>query len=291
MDAQVASRDVTRAAGVDVGATLAKLAVRNGDGGLEYRFFHSTDSEPLLEAIRAANLERIGVTGGGAAALCDRLSLDTARVGEFDAWARGAAALLGPDGAPDRYLLVSVGTGTSVMLSDAGRVVRIGGTALGGGTLLGLGRQLLGCGDFTELCALGGKGDRWRVDLSVADVYPGDEIPPLAGELTASAFARLGAGADRPRSEDVAKALLWMVGENVALIAAGLAGAAGVDHIVVGGGTLRGNPVLCEAIHDIVGRFGRTCTFLDDGAYGAALGALLVAESQAPGRSSALSGG
>lgn len=276
---------------MDVGATLAKLAIRNDDGGLAYRFFRSTDPDPLLDAIRAANLQRIGVTGGGAAALCDRLSLDTARVGEFDAWARGAAELLGRDGGPDRYLLVSVGTGTSVMLSDAGRVVRIGGTALGGGTLLGLGRQLVDCGDFGDLCALGANGDRWSVDLSVADVYPGDEIPPLAAELTASAFARLGPGADRPRSADVAKALLWMVGENVALIAAGLAGAAGVDRIVFGGGTLRGNPVLCEAIHEIVGRFGRTCTFLDDGAYGAALGALLVAEAKAPGAPSAAPGG
>jgi pantothenate kinase len=129
------------------------------------------------------------------------------------------------------------------------------------------------------------------VDLSVADVYPADETPPLAAELTASAFARLAAGAARPRSEDLAQALLWMVGENVALIAAGLAGAAGVDRIVVGGGTLRGNPVLSEAIRDIVGRFGRTCTFLDDGAYGAALGALLVAESQVPCAPSAATAG
>lgn len=266
---------------MDVGATLAKLALRGEDGALEYRFFPSAVPEPLLEAIHDHAPERLGVTGGGAAALCDRLSLDTARVGEFDAWARGAAALLGPDG-PDRgaerYLLVSVGTGTSVMLSDAGRVVRIGGTALGGGTLLGLGERLVGCGRFAELCALAQRGDRWRVDLSVADVYPGDETPPLAAELTASAFARIGARGADPRPEDLAHALVWMVGENVALIAGGLAGAAGVDRIVVGGGTLRDNPVLRAAIADIAGRFGRTCTFLDDGAYGAALGALLSAE-------------
>ncbi len=280
MDARVAARVNARVAGVDVGATLAKLALRGDGGGLEYRFFPSTAPEPLLEAIQAADPRRVGVTGGGAAALCGRLSLDTARIGEFDAWARGAAALLGNQAEPDRYLLVSVGTGTSVMLSDSGRVVRIGGTALGGGTLLGLGQQLMGCADFAELCALAQKGDRWRVDLSVADVYPGGETPPLAAELTASAFARLASGAGRARHEDLARALVWMVGENVALIAGGLAGAAGVDRIVVGGGTLRGNPVLREAIGDIAGRFGRTCTFLDDGAYGAALGALLVAESE-----------
>jgi type II pantothenate kinase len=164
------------------------------------------------------------------------------------------------------------------MLSDAGRVVRIGGTALGGGTLLGLGRRLAGCTDFAELCRLAERGDRWRVDLSVADVYAGGQTPPLAAELTASAFARLGREAGA-RPEDLAAALVWMVGENVALIAGGLAGAAGVDHIVVGGGTLHGNPLLHEAIADIAGRFGRHCTFLDDGAYGAALGALLAAEA------------
>ena len=65
---------------------------------------------------------------------------------EFAAWARGAPLLAARDGLelPPHYLLVSLGTGTSVLSLDRGRATRVGGSALGGGTLLGLGRLLLG---------------------------------------------------------------------------------------------------------------------------------------------------
>ena len=261
--------------GVDVGATLTKLAVAEPEGATRFDWFPSSDLPRAAHSVAAAEPVRVGLTGGGAAALAALLSLDTARVSEFDAWGAGVAALLGEQ-AEARYLLVSVGTGTSMMLSDAGRVVRIGGTALGGGTLLGLGRQLLGEVCFDDLCALAARGDRWRVDLSVADVYPGGETPPLAAELTASVFARLAASdGEPPRSEDLARALIWMVGENVALIAGGLAAAAGVEAIVFGGSTLRNNPTLREALGDILPRFGRRLRFLENGEFGAALGAVI----------------
>ncbi len=261
---------------MDAGATLTKLALRRGAGETQFQSFSSADLDAVAERVEAVQPVRVGLTGGGASALAGRLSLDTARVGEFDAWGRGAAALLGP--AEDaRYLLVSVGTGTSIMLCDGGRVLRIGGTALGGGTLLGLGSRLTGVDEFGALCALAGRGDRFRADLSVADVYSGGETPPLAAELTASAFARLARRDGDARPEDLARALVWMVGENVALIAAGLSAAAGAEKLVFCGSTLRDNPVLCEALGDILGRFGRTSTFLADGEFGAALGALLEA--------------
>jgi type II pantothenate kinase len=266
--------------GVDVGATLTKLAVALPEGATRFDWFPSSDLPRVAERVAAADPARVGLTGGGAAALASLLSLDTARVGEFDAWGAGVGALLGEQ-ADARYLLVSVGTGTSMMLSDAGRVVRIGGTALGGGTLLGLGRQLVGEIDFDALCALAARGDRWRVDLSVADVYPGGQTPPLAAELTASAFVRLASSdGEPPRREDLARALIWMVGENVALIAGGLSAAAGVEEIVFGGSTLRDNPTLRDALGDILPRFGRRVRFLENGEFGAALGAAIEARSR-----------
>jgi type II pantothenate kinase len=266
--------------GVDVGATLTKVAVRSAAGAPDFQSLPSVDLDAVVAVVNAFHPTRAGLTGGGAAALDERLSLDTARVGEFDAWGRGAAQLLGAE-AEARYLLVSVGTGTSIMLADGGKVFRIGGPALGGGTLLGLGNRLAGAGDFAALCSLASRGDRFRVDLSVADVYSGGETPPLAAELTASAFAKLAAmGADDVRPEDLARALIWMVGENVALIAGGLSAAAGVEGLVFCGSTLRKNPVLAEALTDILGRFGRRSSFLADGEFGAALGALLVAEER-----------
>jgi pantothenate kinase len=83
----------------------------------------------------------VGLTGGGAGKLERQLDGQTLRVNEFAAWGDGAAELLRrlELGSARRYLLVSLGTGTSVMLVDGMAVNRIGGTALGGGTVVGLG--------------------------------------------------------------------------------------------------------------------------------------------------------
>jgi type II pantothenate kinase len=264
--------------GVDVGTTLAKLAVRDGDGAPRFDLLSSSAPAVVAELVRSARPRRVGLTGGGSAELARLLPFDTARVSEFDAWRAGAAALLraGPD---ERYLLVSIGTGTSVLLVDHGRVHRIGGTALGGGTVIGLGSRLVGTGDFGALCALAARGDRGRADLRVSDVYPGAGDAPLAADLTASTFARLARpdGA-QARAEDLAHALMGMVGENVALIAGGLAAASHVQRMVFAGSTLRGNTALRGVLEDIVRRFGRTPEFLENGEFGGALGALLLAD-------------
>ncbi|MFV1959295.1 MAG: FGGY family carbohydrate kinase, partial [Planctomycetota bacterium] len=47
-----------------------------------------------------------------------------------------------------------VGTGTSILRVEDGQATRLGGTALGGGTVLGLGVALTGCESYEELCAL-----------------------------------------------------------------------------------------------------------------------------------------
>jgi len=62
-------------------------------------------------------------------------------VKEFDAWASGSGRMMAEVGIDpaEPYLLVSLGTGTSAMLVRPGSVSRVGGTALGGGTVVGLG--------------------------------------------------------------------------------------------------------------------------------------------------------
>jgi type II pantothenate kinase len=267
--------------GVDAGATLVKIATRSPEGVLSYRLVPATALSEVVETIRSTRPDRVGLTGGGATKLEEKLGGGTLRVNEFAAWGKGAAELLRdlPSGAARRYLLVSLGTGTSVMLVDGMAVSRIGGTALGGGTVVGLGAALLDRSDFAEISALASRGDRRRVDLLVSDIYRPGEIP-LLGELTAASFGKLARSPDgraSPAREDLAHAVMGLVGENVALICAGLGAAHQVDRLVIGGATLRNNRTLREVLQLITAALGHETIFLPDGEFAGALGALQLA--------------
>jgi type II pantothenate kinase len=191
-------------------------------------------------------------------------------VTEFDAWARGAPLVAADEGIglPARYLLVSLGTGTSVLSVEDGSVARVGGTALGGGTVLGLGKLLLGVESFAELTALAERGDRRAVDLMVGDVYRSADAP-LLRDLTAASFAKLAS----TKPEDLAHALMGLVGENVALLCGGFARGSSVEGVVYCGSTLSENPALRRIVAEITTLFGHRPCFLAGGAFCGAVGA------------------
>ena len=263
--------------GADIGASLAKFAIRSSDGTTTYRAVPTQAIEQLAHEVESLAPDRISFTGGGAARLARLLGFDTAPVCEFAAWAAGAAELLRRDGlaAKERFLLVSLGTGTSACLIGPGSPVRLGGTAIGGGTLVGLGAALLDTPQYDELCRLAGQGNRRSVDLLVSDVYAENQLP-LPGDVTAASFAKLAqpSSGEPPPARDVAHAIMGMVGENVGLICFGLAALAGVTQVVFGGSTLRDNPVLVEILRGIGASMGCDAVFPSRGEYAGALGAL-----------------
>lgn len=268
------------AVGLDLGASLTKIAVRRPGAAPEFRLLPSDDEGAIRGALTALGVTRVGVTGGGGEWLARELGSAVA-VNEFAAWGAGAGAMLATCEAepPQRYLLVSLGTGTSVLLVDGLSVTRVGGTALGGGTLLGLAAGLIGTSDYERVVALARKGSRRAVDLLVSDIYRAGGIP-LAGDLTASNFGKLArrlAEGERVAPTDLAHALMGLLGENVALVCAGLAAAAQVRRIVFGGTTLRGNDALVEIVGAITRALGREPVFLPQGEFAGALGALLLA--------------
>jgi type II pantothenate kinase len=262
-------------AGVDAGATLTKLALPDG-AACRLESVPAERPDLARTALADHRVERVGITGGGAARLAAGLDADAVAVDEFRAWRIGVGELL-PEPA-ERFLLVSIGTGTSILLVEGDDVKRMAGTPLGGGTVLGLGAALAGTSDFDRLCTLAAGGDRARVDVSVAEVYA-DGDAPLATDVMASSFARLAEGPHRreARPQDLARSVMAMVGENVALLAGSLSLWLGVGSIVFGGSTLGGNAALREALEDYVSRFGRAPVFLEDGAFAGALGARRIA--------------
>jgi type II pantothenate kinase len=267
------------AAGADVGATLVKLALRDASGRITTAALPADSLDAVAERLGELAPERIGLTGGGAPQLAKQLARPTAIVGEFEAWATGARALLGSE-PPPRFLVVSLGTGTSVMLVEPDAVTRVGGTALGGGTIVGLGAALCGERDFDEIAALARRGDRRNVDLLVADIYPAGEFL-LPGDINAASFAKLAREGAAAAAADLAHGIMGLVGENVGIVCAGLAQRLGVELIVFGGSTLRANPALNAILGGVCAMLGRSPHFLADGQYAGAFGALALGEEAA----------
>ncbi len=272
------SNPFSRAAGilgVDLGATLCKLALPSA-GGVRTAQLPAGDLAAIKRHVREWEPERVAATGGGSTRLQMELEgVPVEKVPEFKAWARGAPILAerGGEKLPDRYLLVSLGTGTSVLFVSVEGVTRVGGSALGGGTLLGLGKLLLGVDSFSELTALADRGDRRGVDLLVGDIYSGPGDSPLPRDLNAAHFAKL----DSKRPEDIATALMGLVGENIALICGELTRAHKAELVVYCGSTFATNRALEAILEEVTGFYGCEARFLEQGAYCGAVGAAALA--------------
>ena len=79
-------------------------------------------------------------------------------------------------------LLVNMGSGVSVVRVDGeDHFARVGGTACGGATFLGLARALTGLRDFHEMLSLAAQGDNRNVDKTVGDIY-GSGVQPYVLE-------------------------------------------------------------------------------------------------------------
>jgi len=151
----------------------------------------------------------IGATGVGSRRLPSTLcGFAVRRVSEITAIGRGGIGLAGGH----EGLVASLGTGTA-LVSVRGAEMRhvTPGNGVGGGTLLGLGRALLGLDDIGELSRLAERGDRTRLDITIGEVV-GGPLGVLPADGTASNFAKYTAAA---RREDVAAALLNLIAEVV----------------------------------------------------------------------------
>lgn len=159
----------------------------------------------------------LAVTGGRSWQLPDRLG--AARVVKVDEPTATAVGGLLED-APAPAIVVSLGTGTGIVLADPpAPPQRLVGSGIGGGTLLGLAKLLLGTTDVTRIGELARHGDVSRCDLTVGDILGGG-VGPVPAEATAAHFARVAReGSVVPRPEDIAASLLNLIGQAVLRLA------------------------------------------------------------------------
>lgn len=163
-------------------------------------------------SIKDSEIEAIIVTGTGASYLNDSYNeIKIIKINEFDAIGYGGLILSNHE----KGIIVSIGTGTSIVYSDMINSKRIGGSGLGGGTLVGLGRAITKNNiPFLELIEIAKKGDRKNVDITIGDISSTD-ISNLTKDVTAANFARVHKNAS---NEDYVAATINLILENICLI-------------------------------------------------------------------------
>lgn len=157
-------------------------------------------------------ISKIVLTGVGATLINGNVyDIPTYKAQEFEAIGIGGLKLSGLDEA----LIVSMGTGTALVRATKDKSIHIGGSGIGGGTLLGLSSKLINENDIDAIIAMANNGDLKNVDLSISEISNTDisSLPPTA---TASNFGKIKSTAN---NADMASGLINMLFQTVGMLA------------------------------------------------------------------------
>ena len=185
------------------------------------------------------------------------------------------------------YMLVTIGTGVSVLRVDGPRKhERVSGSTIGGGTYWGLMRLLTDVENFQEAMKLAEKGDPTKVDMMVGDIYGEDsdalEKLGLAADIVASSFGKLVSKEDPAKGltqEDLARALLSLVTNNIGQVAYLNAKLHNTPRIYFVGSFLRHNMISQRRLSYAIDYWSKgemEALFLEHEGYFGALGAFLM---------------
>lgn len=230
--------------GIDVGGSTTKIvAFREQDGKRELIRPQLVRANDPLTAIYGAfgkftdenrlsmgDITKIMMTGVGSSYVKRNLyGLDCRRVEEFDSIGRGGLYLSGLSEA----LVVSMGTGTALVHARAtGEMTYLGGTGVGGGTLMGLSKLLVGAEHIDHIVEYANEGSLGNIDLKIKDITARDALEALSREMTAANFGKV---SDVATKGDVALGIMNMVFETVGMVSIFAARSVGVRDIVLTG--------------------------------------------------------
>ena len=228
--------------GIDVGGSTTKIVgFQITDGGralIEPLFVSATD--PLTSAygafgkfidqndIALTDIDKVLMTGVGSSYLRREMyGLPTIGVPEFDSIGKGGLYLSGLDDC----LVVSMGTGTAIVHATKEKIEYLGGTGVGGGSLMGLSKLMIGAETIEHIVDLASEGDLGKIDLRIGDISAA-KLGSVPSELTAANFGNVSDIAER---EDIAKGIMNLVYETVGMCAIFAARSRGVREIVLTG--------------------------------------------------------
>ena len=224
--------------GIDIGSTTTK-AVSLVEGRVVKKI--KTKAEDAITSatgafgkmilennIKMTGIRRIMITGAGSTKIEGELfGIPTDKVSEIQSIGTGGMFLSGQD----NIIIANIGTGTAIIEARKDAISHLGGSGMGGGTILGLAKKLLSLSDFKDVMDLAASGSLDPVDLLLEDIMITD-ISFLDKKSTASNFGKM---LDTARNEDLALGIINMVYEVIGMIAVFAARSRNIDRVIVTG--------------------------------------------------------
>lgn len=229
---------MVKVVGIDIGGSTTKIIGYNGNELFSPMLVKATDPISSVygafgkfineNKLKLSDVERIMVTGVGSTFIEERIfGIPTYKVEEFLAIGLGGLFLTNLN----KAIIVSMGTGTAYVMAEDDHAYHLGGSGVGGGTLLGLSNRMLNIRNFPDIIEMAKSGDLRNVDLSIADISH-EEVIGLTRDTTASNFGKM---VDLASNADVALGIINLVFQTIGMLAVFASRNAKVKDVVLTG--------------------------------------------------------
>lgn len=266
--------------GIDVGGSTTKICGFTADQNLISPLSVKAD-DPISSIygafgkftsshkISLSEIDRVMVTGVGSSYISEDLyGIPTEHVREFDCIGLGGKYLADMDEA----IVVSMGTGTALVHVKADQMEYLGGTGVGGGTLVGLSETMLDVRDIDHLEGLAEKGDISKIDLRISDISKKTLSPTLDLDTTASNFGKV---SDLATREDLALGIVNLVFETIGMMSVFAARCFKIRNVILTG-KLSSMQKASEVFATLGKMFDMNFILPENSKYGTVIGAALL---------------
>jgi len=264
--------------GIDIGSTTTKVASINSNSDIIKIKTKAIDAitsatgafgKMIMENhLKLDSIEKINITGAGASKITDNLfGIKTNRIDELTAIGIGGKYL----SKKDQIIISNIGTGTAIIEVNGDIITHLGGTGVGGGTIIGLAKELLKTSDFDTIVQYASKGNLNNVDLNIGDIAE-TNIGFLNKEFTASNFGKM---LDIATKEDIAIGIINLTYQVIGMLCV-FAAKSKNNYTVVITGNGSNNPIGQKILTEISRMYRIDFEFPVDAEYATALGAALT---------------
>jgi type II pantothenate kinase len=254
---------ITKAVSIEQGSVIQQIktkaidAVTSATGALGKMIVENN--------IKMTAIKSIMVTGAGSTALQNELfGIPAHKIDEITAIGIGGMFLSGKE----NIIIANIGTGTAIIEAHKDRITHLGGSGVGGGTILGLAKKLLSMSNFNDILVLAESGNLANVDLLLEDIMQSD-ISFLNKKSTASNFGKM---LDSAKNEDLALGILNMVYQVIGMLSVFAAKMRNIDRVIVTGSG-SSNPIGKRILQGITNIYSIPFEYPADAEYTTAIGA------------------